>query len=73
MEKQPIPVMYKDSLTMDSISTNQMTKSQLIEAINNTFPDNKISPTSKIATVITTRMRTGEKRQTLVLGLELKL
>lgn len=70
MKRQPIQSQRfpEDSLTIDAISTNQ-----LVEAINRTFPDEKISQTSKIATVVTTKMRTGEKRQTLILGLELEL
>lgn len=75
MKRQPIQSQRfpEDSLTIDAVSTNQLTKSQLVEAINMTFPDEKISQTSKIATVVTTKMRTGEKRQTLILGLELEL
>lgn len=76
MKRQPIQQSqgyHEDSLTIDSVSTNQLTKSQLVEAINRTFPDDCLSETSKIATVISTKMRTGEKRQTVVLGLELKL
>lgn len=74
MKRQPIQSQRfpEDSLTIDSVHSNQLTKPQLVEAINRTFPDDKISPTSKVATVVTTKMRTGEKRQTLILGLELK-
>ena len=75
MKRQPIQSQRfpEDSLTIDSVSTNQLTKSQLVEAINRTFLEDKISQTSKVATIVTTKMRTGEKRQTLILGLELKL
>lgn len=75
MKRQPIQSQRfpEDSLTIDSVSTNQLTKSQLVESVNRTFPEDKISQTSKVATIVTTKMRTGEKRQTLILGLELKL
>ena len=75
MKRQPIQSQRfpEDSLTIDSVSTNQLTKSQLVESVNRTFPEDKISQTSKLATIVTTKMRTGEKRQTLILGLELKL
>lgn len=76
MKRQPIQLPQRhpeDSLTIDSVSTNQLTKSQLVEAINRTFPGSLLSETNKIATVVTTKMRTGEKRQTVILGLELKL
>ncbi len=62
----------EETLTIDSVATQMLSKQELIDIINRTFPDSQVYPTSKIAVLTETKMRNGIKMQTITLGMPLQ-
>ena len=58
---------------IEGIVTSEMTKQRLIDAINEAFPDDEVSPSSAIAVLTTTRMTDGTTMQAFTFGKQLKL
>lgn len=75
MKRKPITAgnsqMNSDRLTIDAASQYTMTKQQMIDAINKTFPDKECAGTNKIAIITETKMRDGRTMQTITFGIPL--
>lgn len=71
-QREPIRLV-DEKLTIDAVTTHTLTKQELLNAINRTFPDTQVYPTSKIAVVTETKLRDGTKKQQVSLGLWLEV
>lgn len=53
---------------IESVTSTQLTKEQLIDLIDETFPDAEVGSYGKIVTVTTTELTDGTKMQTICFG-----
>lgn len=53
---------------MESVQHTQLTKKEVLELINKTFPDEEVGNHGQIAQVTTTEMTDGTKMQSICFG-----
>ena len=63
----------KNRNEIEIVTTDKLTKRELIDAINKTFPDDEIGDQGIIAYISTTEMTDGTKMQTICFGKILEL
>ena len=63
----------KNRNEIEIVTNDKLTKRELIDAINKTFPDDEIGDQGIIAYISTTEMTDGTKMQTIWIGKILEL
>lgn len=63
----------KNRNEIEIVTNDKLTKRELIDAINKTFPDDEIGDQGIIAYISTTEMTDGTKMQTIYFGKILEL
>nr|DAK87511.1 MAG TPA: hypothetical protein [Bacteriophage sp.]DAV23347.1 MAG TPA: hypothetical protein [Bacteriophage sp.]DAZ72104.1 MAG TPA: hypothetical protein [Caudoviricetes sp.] len=63
----------KNRNEIEIVTNDKLTKRELIDAINKTFPDDEIGDQGIIAYISTTEMTDGTKMQTICFGKILEL
>lgn len=63
----------KNRNEIEIVTNDKLTKRELIDAINKTFPDDEIGDQEIIAYISTTEMTDGTKMQTICFGKILEL
>lgn len=63
----------KNRNEIEIVTNDKLTKRELIDAINKTFPDDEIGDQGIIAYISTTEMTDGTKMQTICFGKMLEL
>lgn len=63
----------KNRNEIEIVTNDKLTKKELIDAINKTFPDDEIGDQGIIAYISTTEMTDGTKMQTICFGKILEL